>query len=224
VRAFNQNVQSAWSDIYLFSTEDKPSPEVPVLAKPKTGGVSSIRPIFEWNVCDNAIQYELLVSKNDDFSDWVIDKSGENSCNSNVWVLDKDLEYNTNYYWMVRAKSEDKISKWSAVSLFTTEAAPKATPTKAAPPTPSLIATTSPKSTSSTSPSTSAAPSKVSVTPSTSNDNLTQAPAKTSAPQNTMASGNADSTKPWLWVLGGAVAILLTATVVMLCLLLKKSK
>jgi len=39
-----------------------------------------------------------------------------------------------------------------------------------------------------------------------------------------MAGENTDATKTWLWVLGGAVAVLLTATVVMLGLLLKKPK
>jgi len=130
VRALSEAAQSNWSAVFLFTTEAESVPELtaPELSKPKTGSTCSVTPVFEWSVSPGAEKYELQVSDNDNFTSPIIDKSGENACNSNVWASDVTLEYYNLYYWRVRAVSSETVSDWSAVSLFTTESAPTPTP------------------------------------------------------------------------------------------------
>jgi hypothetical protein len=63
------------------------------------------------------------VAKDAAFSNIVVDKTGENALHSNAWESDINLENNTTYYWKTRARSDESIGTWSAVSVFITEAA-----------------------------------------------------------------------------------------------------
>lgn len=103
--------------------------DAPTLSKPRSGSTCSVRPLFEWSVCAGAAQYELIASQNDNFTNLIVDKSGDYACNSNIWACDVDLAYNTSYYWKIRAKQAGTLSNWSAVGLFTTETRPTPTPT-----------------------------------------------------------------------------------------------
>jgi hypothetical protein len=119
-------VISPWSSIRSFNTIKL---EAPTLNQPGSTGTTSIMPIFKWSACANAENYELLVSKNDNFTEPAINKTDGKACNANVWASDVVLEYSTVYYWRVRAVSAAAVSNWSTVSLFTTEAASTPAPT-----------------------------------------------------------------------------------------------
>lgn len=136
VRA-DQPVTSPWSAIRSFSTKVSspnspvipgpgvdPEPlAVPRLTEPGSAKPVSINPVFKWSAT-GADRYILVVSKSDAFTDLVIDKSGSSACNTNVWICDMALEYDTAYYWKVRAVYGSQVSDWSGAGIFVTEKAP----------------------------------------------------------------------------------------------------
>jgi hypothetical protein len=141
----------------------------PLLLYLRPNATTAVSPVFKWSAVESAEQYELLVSRDDAFLNLVIDKSGANACNANVWESNVSLEFNTGYYWRVRAVRGQDYGEWSDVSLFRTKAestptspsggsaggetTKKPSPTLKPTPVPSPTATPSPKITPVASPS-----------------------------------------------------------------------
>jgi hypothetical protein len=102
--------------------------EGPVNEQPYPGAKNvSIRPIFAWNQADRATGYEFVLSKDSQFSDVVVALTGADALSTTVWACSQDLEYNTTYFWRVRAISATSQSRWG-VGVFTTGAAPETPP------------------------------------------------------------------------------------------------
>jgi len=97
-------------------------PEIP--AAGATG--ISIRPIFQWTAVVGAGAYELLVSADDDFDNPAIVRINDYALPTNAWQCDVSLDYDTNYYWKVRATTSSTHSGWSSAGIFTTEPPPSA--------------------------------------------------------------------------------------------------
>jgi hypothetical protein len=135
VRA-TQPVLSPWSDKWSFTTSFGTETNAPELKSPIVGanGVP-VKPIFQWSAIAGASGYELVVSTEAAVNNPTILKSGSYALANTAWQSNIALNYNTTYYWKVRAVSADTYSPWSAVSAFTTEPTP-ATPTTPAPSTP----------------------------------------------------------------------------------------
>jgi len=129
-------VLSPWSDTWSFSTTLGSEDNAPKLTSPEVGarGVS-LRPIFQWNAIAGADSYELLVSTDTSFANPVIVKIGTYALATTAWQWDINLDYNTAYYWKVRATGSESYSAWSAVSAFTTKPAPEPTSPPVSPPT-----------------------------------------------------------------------------------------
>ncbi len=127
VKSLNGDYQSPWSEIFMFITASDPAlsmPGVPKVSEPRSSSASSICPAFKWTAVENAQQYELQVSRNDTFTDLVINRQGATACNANVWQCDVILQYSTSYYWRVRAVNGDNNGEWSEAGIFTTAAMP----------------------------------------------------------------------------------------------------
>jgi photosystem II stability/assembly factor-like uncharacterized protein len=118
VRA-NAPILSYWSETRYFSTVPSFELTVPSLIEPKPNSYTGRQPFFRWSAPVGAEQYELIISLNDDFSDPVIDKSGDDTCNINEWLSDYGFAYNTNHYWRVKALGATGSSPWSAAGMFT---------------------------------------------------------------------------------------------------------
>jgi large repetitive protein len=116
VRPVNRGGIGPWSESLHFSTIIQ-APPAPAHVTPDdflfdvpSGGTLS------WNSSPRALQYDVQVSKFDDFSSRDIDTSGVQ-----VLYLDyKGLEGNRTYYWRVRAVNEGGKSPWSEPWSFTT--------------------------------------------------------------------------------------------------------
>jgi hypothetical protein len=95
-----------------------------------------IKPVFEWSAVDEAEGYELIVSINFSFANPAIERTGESALTSTVWQSNVDLDYNTTYYWRVRACYSDSYGDWSDVGIFTTGSPPAevSTPPETTPP------------------------------------------------------------------------------------------
>ena len=146
VRARGLSSYSAWSDVSAFITKSSPaiesSPGLPLPSSSESSssspspelyspqaGVSGVplRPIFQWSTVDGAESYELLVSADASFTNPIIIKIGAYALPATAWQSDISLDYDTTYYWKVRARGLSSYSAWSDVSAFITEPSPELT-------------------------------------------------------------------------------------------------
>lgn len=126
VRA-NAPVLSPWSDKRSFTTSLDTEAVVLRLETPEAGtsGVP-IKPVFQWTAVVGADAYELMVSTDANFANPSIIKKDDYALSATAWKCDLRLDYDTTYYWKVRAISTNSRSAWSAVGAFTTESPPAA--------------------------------------------------------------------------------------------------
>jgi hypothetical protein len=127
VRA-TEPVLSPWSAKWSFTTSLGKAVVAPELKTPEAGATGvPLRPIFQWSAIAGAERYELVVSTEASLANPVIAKTGDAAVPATAWQIDVSLDYNTTYYWKVRAAGSGSYSAWSAVSAFTTEVAPSPT-------------------------------------------------------------------------------------------------
>ena len=77
----------------------------------------SIIPSFEWSIVDNATNYTFQLSTNSSFSSYLINTQVSGSS----YQTSLELEYNTLYYWRVKANNNQQESEWSETYRFTTQ-------------------------------------------------------------------------------------------------------
>jgi hypothetical protein len=116
---------SPWSEVWSFTTGlgtqvIELRPESP--SSGETG--TPLKPVFQWTGVTGASAYELLVAGDADFEDPVIIKLNEYALPSNAWECDVSLDYSTTYYWKIRAVTANTHSMWSATGVFTTVSIP----------------------------------------------------------------------------------------------------
>ncbi len=124
VRA-TEPVLSPWSEKWSFTTGIGQAVTAPNLESPEAGASGlPVDPIFQWSAIAGADGYELVVSTDANFGNPTILKTDSYALPTNAWQSSISLNYDTTYYWKVRAINGDTYSAWSAVSAFTTEPAP----------------------------------------------------------------------------------------------------
>jgi len=134
VRA-TEPVLSPWSTKWSFTTSLDTEATTLKLESPKAGATGVlIRPLFQWTAVAGADTYELLVSTEIQFATPSIIKTGTYALPTTAWQGDISLNYDTTYYWKVRAISTNTQSAWSAVSTFTTEPFPSSSVSTPVPP------------------------------------------------------------------------------------------
>ena len=144
-------VLSPWSTKWSFTTSLGSEIVAPTLYTPEAGASGvPLKPIFQWSAIAGANSYELLVSTDASLGNLLITKDGADAPTNTAWQCDLSLQYDTTYYWKVRACSSDSYSAWSAVSAFTTELPPvsvesiQSPPPSSSPPTPPSTQQTTP--------------------------------------------------------------------------------
>jgi hypothetical protein len=87
-----------------------------------------LQPTFAWNAADWATGYEFILALDRQFTEPVVSKTGFNQLITTVFKdLEMTLEYDTTYYWKVRAVSKTSSSEW-AMAVFTTIGKPPTPP------------------------------------------------------------------------------------------------
>lgn len=133
IRGVSTNSYSIWSAVGTFTTVSAPLPPpllspppavvvvAPELYGPRAGadGVP-IKPIFQWGAVAGAERYELLVSTNASFPNPIIAKIGADALSVTAWQSNISLDYDTTYFWKIRAGVTGNFSVWSNVGAFTT--------------------------------------------------------------------------------------------------------
>jgi len=146
---------SPWSDKWSFTTSLGTETIAPELLYPEPGACEiPLKPVFQWNSIAGADSYELIVSADASLSNPSILKEGTYALPSTAWECNINLNYNTTYFWKVRATNGDTYSDWSAVGAFTTESSPEETlaPAPTIPPSPTPPSPPPPASPQSTTP------------------------------------------------------------------------
>jgi photosystem II stability/assembly factor-like uncharacterized protein len=118
-------VFSPWSPEWSFTTS---MDMIPVTLKPESPAAGArdipVKPVFQWTAVVGADAYELLVATDADFNHPVILKIDGYSLPANAWQCDVSLDFETTYYWKVRAATSGTNTTWSSVGVFTTLPAP----------------------------------------------------------------------------------------------------
>jgi len=137
--AVGEPFHSRWSDAYTFPTLETIAPPVAPFDLVPANGAINIPidgPAFAWDPVSNADHYEFEISTSPDFStilynDYDLDES--------YLVLTTPLEYETDYYWRVRAVSSTGTKSVWRTSVFTTLAEAEPPIVVEPPPTPTII-------------------------------------------------------------------------------------
>lgn len=208
-------VLSPWSAIWYFTTslDTELAALKPESPPPGAGGVP-LRPVFQWAAVTGASSYELLVATDTGFTHAVVIKINDYALTSNAWECDVNLDYNTTYYWRVRAMTDNTRSAWSSTGVFTTLAAPSTAPeiTGEKPEIPLLENLDGNK----TSPSSPGLP-----PPATSGEFLVTPPAAPAAPPDTPVNPSQIIPGWMIYFIGGLLAIVMLALFIVLAVVLK---
>ncbi len=119
VQAYNDSTSSAWSTVWRFVTQPPaPTQAVQLLSPAKEHTGAGISLTLSWSAVPFAYYYHLQLSKEENFANnaIVIDDSAVTTNSRFV----SDLEYNTTYYWHVRAYNSAGSTAWSEVWWFKT--------------------------------------------------------------------------------------------------------
>jgi len=131
---------SPWSETYKFKTAIGPTMQRPALQAPVNGEFDiPLSPTFEWSGIEWAEVYEYELGLDPTttaggyFAEPLVALIGTNSLVSTAWKCDTTLDYETRYYWHVKAIGVDTDTPWSDVGTFTTMGVPPTTPTPVPP-------------------------------------------------------------------------------------------
>lgn len=119
IAAVNQYGESEWSPTWNFTIKKElQKPSEPVLVSPETNSTNIPKTgKIEWEAMQDVDNYTLQLSKNNAFTDLVINID---TITQNTFYY-KDLEYNTKYYGRIKAENTAGSSDWSALFWFSIE-------------------------------------------------------------------------------------------------------
>ncbi|MFA5367910.1 MAG: hypothetical protein WC333_08530 [Dehalococcoidia bacterium] len=124
VRAY-EPIYSQWSDTWSFTTPLGPASAKPVCLSPTEGEMDVIlKPVLQWSSAVQATGWELMVAKNCDYSDTVVNLQGSSAlpADTTAYQITQNLMQGTNYCWKVRGinSATGTVSPWSDTGTFTT--------------------------------------------------------------------------------------------------------
>jgi len=119
VSAINDSGETAYSKLGHFTTKILPPEDAPVLLEPAndTTGLT-LTVVHKWTAVTYATSYEVQVSLENDFSGVLVVNDTMNYATEKILP---GLEYETKYYWKVRAKNASGKGPWSEINSYTTK-------------------------------------------------------------------------------------------------------
>ncbi|MFH1049853.1 MAG: aryl-sulfate sulfotransferase [bacterium] len=116
VKSFNGLSESNWSEIWSFTTFSNIYLYTPKLQTPLNHSDENENSgHLNWSDIQYAEIYHLQLSNIDTFENCIINDSNITESNYNYTMLD----YDSTYFWRVKAKNTEKESKWSEIFDFT---------------------------------------------------------------------------------------------------------
>jgi hypothetical protein len=131
----NNPAIGGWSEVHSFVTQINaatgPNAPTQLVVTPNAAGiVNTLKPSFSWIATQGASGFEFELATDSQFLNLVVDKTGVNALGAvSAYTVDTDLQYNTVYYWRVKALTSTTNSDWSSTNVFQTFAKPVTTTT-----------------------------------------------------------------------------------------------
>jgi hypothetical protein len=146
--AKGEPVYSNYSDVWSFTTAmgaGQWNPFVGGVPEAPANGATNVplQPTFAWNAADWATGYEFVLADNPAFNP-IVSKTGANALTTTVYLCEATLDYETSYYWKVRAISKTSNSEWASAVFTTMAKAPPPPEPPKPPPTPVVPEPTTP--------------------------------------------------------------------------------
>lgn len=116
VKAQNIDGDGTYSEAFMFETNFLPAKTILVSPGNNEENVS-VKPTFKWNEVPGATAYRLEVSTDKNFLDIVLEKELQFPSFKAI----KALEYDTQYFWHVRASNNVGNGEWSDTWQFKTQ-------------------------------------------------------------------------------------------------------
>lgn len=88
----------------------------PTIIKPNEFVTTPVNVNFDWTKVSGARNYQIQISTLQNMTGIILD-----TVITNNFLLYQNFEYNTTYYWQVRAMNEKDTSQWSNLTKFTTQ-------------------------------------------------------------------------------------------------------
>lgn len=88
----------------------------PTIIKPNEFVTTPINVNFGWAKVSGARNYQLQISASQNMTNLILD-----TVITNTYLLLQSFDYNTTYFWQVRAMNEKDTSQWSNLTSFTTQ-------------------------------------------------------------------------------------------------------
>ncbi len=119
VQAVNAGGVGEWSDVWSFTTKKNVvKPVKATLLSPVNNAVNQlISGNLKWNSVQDAEKYDVEISNDEDFANVVLDSADMKTIQYTYYAL----EFNTKYFWHVKAKNEAGDNGWSETWSFTTK-------------------------------------------------------------------------------------------------------
>lgn len=118
---------SDWSTVFTFTTLTTVLP-TPVLSSPQNeaAGIMLNGTSLEWNSVEGASNYNVELATDSEFSNVVASEA--NTAATSYVIPDGVLNFESTYFWRVKALAEGKSSEWTEPWSFITELAPLLAP------------------------------------------------------------------------------------------------
>jgi hypothetical protein len=119
VRGTNSLGDGVWSEVWSFTTVDKPlPPSEPLIPFDGQDNVGTLTE-FKWESVDSSSSYHVQLSTDSTFSSVVFESK---EIESSPYTLTDPIGVNSRYFWRIRVLSENEFrhSKWSDTLSFTT--------------------------------------------------------------------------------------------------------
>ncbi len=118
VRGINddKNIIGNWSETWSFTTVLIPPSIVSLLTPTNSSTDVSVRPEFDWKKSSLAEEYLVQIAEDDNFDAIFIDSV----LTQPDFTTSKNLQFDSTYYWRVKAINEAGESAWSETWSFTT--------------------------------------------------------------------------------------------------------
>lgn len=113
LQAEKDGKKSEWSLPWSFTTKLAPTN---LISPSNYADDIELSPVFEWEPVEGALFYELQVAKDPDFLSIVYEADNLNETNYHI----KKLNYETDYFWRVKAKNEYNYGENSETYTFKT--------------------------------------------------------------------------------------------------------
>ncbi|MAO66161.1 MAG: hypothetical protein CL666_14290 [Balneola sp.] len=123
VRSVTESDTSDWSDAAQFQTKIA-KPGISELVSPNNSATEvEISPVLTWNYAARADSFIVQLASSNNFNTTVFEDVTKDTS-----TVALGLDYETNYYWRVKAKNSTGESNWGQIFSFTTKAADAITP------------------------------------------------------------------------------------------------